>query len=69
MVKFPRLISPDSRDDLYHMLPNSVRMALRSRLKASNRDRRRLEGGVGKNPGLIDTSGSQHDSIAVRAQL
>ncbi|BBM99899.1 hypothetical protein MPTK1_1g24740 [Marchantia polymorpha subsp. ruderalis] len=37
MVKFPRLISHDSRDDLYHMLPNSVRMALRSRLKASNR--------------------------------
>ncbi|KAG6547648.1 hypothetical protein Mapa_011097 [Marchantia paleacea] len=37
MVKFPHLISHDSRDDLYHMLPNSVRMALRSRLKASNR--------------------------------
>ncbi|CAM6082114.1 unnamed protein product [Calypogeia fissa] len=37
MIKFPHLISHDSRDDLYNMLPKSVRMALRSRLKAGVR--------------------------------
>lgn len=37
MIKFPHLISHDSRDDLYHMLPKTVRMALRSRLKAGTR--------------------------------
>jgi hypothetical protein len=37
MIKLPHLISHDSRDDLYHMLPKNVRTALRSRLKAGVR--------------------------------
>lgn len=34
MVRHPHLISQDARDDLYHMLPKNVRMALRARLRA-----------------------------------
>ncbi|XP_043703340.1 uncharacterized protein LOC122653544 [Telopea speciosissima] len=34
LVKYPHLIGPDARDDLYYMLPTSVRMALRARLKS-----------------------------------
>lgn len=34
LVRFPHLIGHDARDDLYQMLPTSVRMALRSRLKS-----------------------------------
>lgn len=37
MVRYPQLISQDARDDLYHMLPKSVRMALRARLRACTR--------------------------------
>eukprot|EP01018_Ginkgo_biloba_P011841 Gb_25543 [translate_table: standard] len=34
LVRFPHLIGPDARDDLYQMLPTSVRTALRARLKS-----------------------------------
>ncbi|GLJ41538.1 hypothetical protein SUGI_0859680 [Cryptomeria japonica] len=34
LVRFPHLVGHDARDDLYQMLPMSVRMALRSRLKS-----------------------------------
>ncbi|ERN13280.1 hypothetical protein AMTRI_Chr09g42210 [Amborella trichopoda] len=34
LVRSPHLIGPDCRDDLYGMLPNTIRMALKSRLKA-----------------------------------
>ncbi|KAJ4970459.1 hypothetical protein NE237_003558 [Protea cynaroides] len=34
LVTSPHLIGPDARDDLYNMLPTSVRMALRARLKS-----------------------------------
>ncbi|XP_019704239.1 protein PSK SIMULATOR 1 [Elaeis guineensis] len=34
LVASPRLIGPDARDDLYDMLPTSVRAALRARLKS-----------------------------------
>lgn len=34
LVRFPHLIGHDARDDLYQMLPTSVRVALRSRLKS-----------------------------------
>lgn len=37
MVRYPHLISEDARDDLYHMLPKNVRMALRARLRACMR--------------------------------
>ncbi|KAI5056141.1 hypothetical protein GOP47_0029662 [Adiantum capillus-veneris] len=33
MARYPHLISQDARDDLYHMLPKNVRMALRTRLR------------------------------------
>ncbi|KAG8381458.1 hypothetical protein BUALT_Bualt06G0124000 [Buddleja alternifolia] len=33
MIKSPQLVGVDARDDLYSMLPNSVRFALRARLK------------------------------------
>ncbi|KAH7442465.1 hypothetical protein KP509_03G090300 [Ceratopteris richardii] len=33
MVRYPHLISQDAREDLYHMLPKNVRMALRARLR------------------------------------
>ncbi|CAI0403489.1 unnamed protein product [Linum tenue] len=33
MIKSPQLVGVDARDDLYSMLPNSVRSALRGRLK------------------------------------
>ncbi|KAK7337174.1 hypothetical protein VNO77_17736 [Canavalia gladiata] len=33
MVAPPQLIDPETRDDLYHMLPNSIRTALRAKLK------------------------------------
>ncbi|MCO5550624.1 hypothetical protein L7F22_004113 [Adiantum nelumboides] len=33
MARYPHLISQDARDDLYHMLPKNVRMALRARLR------------------------------------
>ncbi|WCJ36531.1 hypothetical protein M5689_017725 [Euphorbia peplus] len=33
MIKSPQLVGVDARDDLYSMLPNSIRSALRSRLK------------------------------------
>lgn len=34
LVASPHLIGPDARDDLYNMLPTSVRAALRARLKS-----------------------------------
>lgn len=34
LVQYPHLIGPDARDDLYQMLPTSVRTALRARLKS-----------------------------------
>eukprot|EP01018_Ginkgo_biloba_P034185 Gb_33071 [translate_table: standard] len=34
LVRFPHLIGHDARDDLYQMLPTSVRVLLRSRLKS-----------------------------------
>ncbi|KAI5079007.1 hypothetical protein GOP47_0006678 [Adiantum capillus-veneris] len=37
MVRYPHLISQEARDDLYHMLPKNVRMALRARLRACMR--------------------------------
>eukprot|EP00250_Pteridium_aquilinum_P034440 c7586_g1_i1 orf=1055-2839(+) len=37
MVRYPHLISQDARDDLYHMLPKDVRMAIRARLRACMR--------------------------------
>lgn len=37
MIRHPHLIAEDARDDLYNMLPKSVRVALRSRLRASMR--------------------------------
>lgn len=37
MIRYPHLIAQDARDDLYRMLPKSVRVALRSRLRASMR--------------------------------
>ncbi|CAM6090937.1 unnamed protein product [Calypogeia fissa] len=37
MIKFPHFISQESRDNLYHMLPKSVQMAVKSRLKAGMR--------------------------------
>lgn len=37
MIRYPHLIAHDARDDLYRMLPKSVRVALRSRLRASMR--------------------------------
>jgi len=36
MIRYPHLIAPDARDDLYRMLPKSVRGALRSRLRVSS---------------------------------
>ncbi|KAI3458252.1 hypothetical protein Pfo_014915 [Paulownia fortunei] len=33
MIRSPQLVGVDARDDLYSMLPNSIRFALRSRLK------------------------------------
>uniref|UniRef100_A0A0V0HEV6 Putative ovule protein n=2 Tax=Solanum TaxID=4107 RepID=A0A0V0HEV6_SOLCH len=33
MIRSPQLVGVDARDDLYSMLPNSVRSSLRSRLK------------------------------------
>ncbi|MED6144164.1 hypothetical protein PIB30_013051 [Stylosanthes scabra] len=35
MIKSPHLVGGDARDDLYSMLPNSIRCALRGRLKGS----------------------------------
>lgn len=37
MIRYPHLIAQDARDDLYRMLPKSVRVTLRSRLRASMR--------------------------------
>ncbi|XP_073388751.1 uncharacterized protein [Physcomitrium patens] len=37
MIKHPHLIAEDARDDLYNMIPKSVRIALRSRLRANMR--------------------------------
>ncbi|MCO5550398.1 hypothetical protein L7F22_003882 [Adiantum nelumboides] len=37
MVRYPHLISQEARDDLYHMLPKNVRIALRARLRACMR--------------------------------
>ncbi|KAH7287771.1 hypothetical protein KP509_32G073600 [Ceratopteris richardii] len=37
MIRYPHLISQDARDDLYHMLPKNVRMALRNRLRVCMR--------------------------------
>lgn len=37
MIRYPHLIAQDGRDDLYRMLPKTVRVALRSRLRASLR--------------------------------
>jgi len=37
MIRYPHLIDQEIRDDLYGMLPRSVRLALRSRLRASSR--------------------------------
>ncbi|KAI3989665.1 hypothetical protein MKX01_036274 [Papaver californicum] len=34
LVASPHLIGPDARDDLYYMLPTSIRAALRARLKS-----------------------------------
>uniref|UniRef100_A0A0D6QRF8 DUF668 domain-containing protein n=1 Tax=Araucaria cunninghamii TaxID=56994 RepID=A0A0D6QRF8_ARACU len=34
LVRFPQLIGPDARDDLYQMLPTSVRVALKNRLRS-----------------------------------
>ncbi|KAI3870906.1 hypothetical protein MKW92_030214 [Papaver armeniacum] len=34
LVTSPHLIGPDARDDLYYMLPTSIRAALRARLKS-----------------------------------
>ncbi|XP_077241207.1 protein PSK SIMULATOR 1-like [Tasmannia lanceolata] len=34
LVSCPHLIAPDTRDDLYNMLPTSIRAALRARLKS-----------------------------------
>lgn len=34
LVQYPHLIGPDARDDLYQMLPTSLRTALRARLKS-----------------------------------
>ncbi|XAR66172.1 hypothetical protein NMG60_11012293 [Bertholletia excelsa] len=33
MIKSPQLVGPDARDDLYSMLPSSIRSSLRARLK------------------------------------
>lgn len=33
MIKFPQMVGVDARDDLYTMLPSSVRSALRARLR------------------------------------
>jgi hypothetical protein len=33
MIKSPQLVGVDARDDLYSMLPNSIRSSLRARLK------------------------------------
>ncbi|KAJ6386554.1 hypothetical protein OIU78_016468 [Salix suchowensis] len=33
MIKSPQLVGADARDDLYAMLPNSIRFSLRARLK------------------------------------
>ncbi|XP_057859508.2 uncharacterized protein LOC131068342 [Cryptomeria japonica] len=38
LVRFPHLIGPDARDDLYQMLPTSLRMALRSRLRSCTKN-------------------------------
>lgn len=38
LVRFPHLIGPDARDDLYQMLPTSVRTALRSRLRSCTKN-------------------------------
>lgn len=48
MVRFPHLIAPDSRDDLYQMLPTGVKTALRSRLRAIMRsyDSTRYDTGI-----------------------
>eukprot|EP00246_Nothoceros_aenigmaticus_P013593 TRINITY_DN4763_c0_g1_i1.p1 TRINITY_DN4763_c0_g1~~TRINITY_DN4763_c0_g1_i1.p1 ORF type:complete len:606 (-),score=102.69 TRINITY_DN4763_c0_g1_i1:684-2501(-) len=48
MVRFPHLIAQGSRDDLYQMLPNSVRSTLRSRLRAIMRcyDSTRYDSGI-----------------------
>lgn len=37
MIRYPHTIAQDGRDDLYRMLPKTVRVALRSRLRASMR--------------------------------
>lgn len=37
MIRYPHLVAQDGRDDLYRMLPKTVRVALRSRLRASMR--------------------------------
>lgn len=37
MIEYPHLIAEDARDDLYRMLPKSVRVSLRSRLRANMR--------------------------------
>jgi hypothetical protein len=37
MIRYPHLIDQEIRDDLYSMLPRSVRLALRSRLRKSSR--------------------------------
>ncbi|KAL2613071.1 hypothetical protein R1flu_024763 [Riccia fluitans] len=49
MIKNPHLISHDSRDDLYHMLPNSVRAAVRSRLRASLRGNSGYDAGIAEH--------------------
>jgi hypothetical protein len=48
MVRYPYPIDRDARDDLYQMLPKSVRGALRSRLRASMRscDNGKFDSGV-----------------------
>eukprot|EP00252_Welwitschia_mirabilis_P000393 TRINITY_DN10406_c0_g2_i1.p1 TRINITY_DN10406_c0_g2~~TRINITY_DN10406_c0_g2_i1.p1 ORF type:complete len:573 (+),score=16.74 TRINITY_DN10406_c0_g2_i1:144-1862(+) len=38
LVRYPHLIGPDARDDLYQMLPTSVRNSLRSKLKSYSKN-------------------------------
>eukprot|EP00249_Psilotum_nudum_P011679 c23315_g2_i2 orf=3-1538(+) len=42
MVRYPHLISPDARDELYQMLPKNVRMSLRGKLRPSSSSRNPL---------------------------
>ncbi|KAJ7524196.1 hypothetical protein O6H91_18G082000 [Diphasiastrum complanatum] len=49
MVRFPQLIGSDARDDLYRMLPKSVRIALRSRIRFFPRDSTRFDAAIAEH--------------------